>query len=326
MKLRVGLIGMGNMGRNHVRLINSMETSELAGILDTALPGDVNEKIFNDIDEFFEQEFDCCILATPVSTHEALAQRLAEERIPSLIEKPIAGTREEARRIATLFADNQTPLAVGHIERFNPAIQELRSRILDGQLGKPEVILSTRLSGGLRRVLDTGVVHDLATHDIDLTHFLTGMRYTAIDAQTYTPEEGQFEDHLSASCRLASRAIVTHLVGRNWPKKERTFQVIGERGSLIADTLYSDLYFYEAHGTEQTWNQARELRGEEERSMIRYTLPRHEPLEKELEAFFGLVRDGNGGDLAFGHDGVKAVEVADLMIASANKVSQPVAH
>ena len=134
--------------------------------------------------------------------------------------------------------------AVGHIERFNPALQSLRKRIADGELGEVYQIATRRQGPFPARIADVGVVKDLGTHDIDLTAWLAQSRFESIFAQTTTRSGRPHEDMVAATGKLANGVITNHLV--NWlsPMKERLTIVTGEKGAFVADTVTADLTFY----------------------------------------------------------------------------------
>jgi len=242
--LRCGLIGAGKMGRNHARVIHELPELELAVIADPG--GDIHgiareAPVVKDVSQALGYDLDCAIIAVPTRFHEEVAIEFARARVPVLIEKPLADTVESALRIIAEFDKTQTTAAVGHIERFNPAIQELTKRLRAKEIGQIFQISTRRQSSFTGRISDVGVVQDLATHDIDLVLALSGSSYAEVAAFTSRRSGQKNEEILVASGRLANETLVSHIV--NWlsPLKERVTAVMGEGGTFVANTVTGDL-------------------------------------------------------------------------------------
>ena len=276
------------MGRHHVRVVRELTGVTLAAVADPA--GDRfgaarDCDVLPDVADLIRAGIDAAIVAIPTAEHEAVALALAQAGVHTMVEKPIADTAVAGERIATAFEQAGLVGVVGYVERCNPAMVELRHRLLDGQLGEIYQITTSRQSPFPSRVADVGVVQDLATHDIDLTAWIAGSEYVSISAQTAHRSGRQFEDMVVASGRLANGIIVNHLV--NWlsPRKERQTVVTGERGALVADTLTGDVTFYENGTVETEWEAVAVFRGVSEGNAIRYAIPKREPLLVEAEGF-----------------------------------------
>jgi UDP-N-acetylglucosamine 3-dehydrogenase len=238
--LRAGLIGLGRMGRNHARVLRQVDGVTLVAAADPA--GDpyraaAGIPVLRDVGELIAAGIDYAVLACPTSLHEELGTRLAEAGIPTLIEKPLAPAEDAARRLAAAFDGAGVPAAVGYIERFNPALIAMRTRLADGQLGEVFQVVTRRTGPFPARITDVGVVQDLATHDLDLTAWVTGQRYFEISARTRHLSGRPHEDLLAAVAVLDGGTIAHHLV--NWlsPLKERAVIATGVNGCLAADTL-----------------------------------------------------------------------------------------
>ena len=172
------MIGLGMIGRHHARLLQSSDRVEFAGAVDPG--GDryrsVHESrlLFETVAELLSRgPLDFAIVAVPTASHVTVVEELAEAGVSMLIEKPLAATSEAARRIVEICAAAGVSGCVGHVERFNPALQELRRRLLDGQIGRLFTVSTIRSGPFPARVQDVGVVKDLATHDIDLVSWLS---------------------------------------------------------------------------------------------------------------------------------------------------------
>lgn len=314
-KLRAGLIGYGSMGRNHARVLRSLENVELIGIADSNIEtGD--EKILHSVEELIELKPDYCVVATPTLMHEEVAIKLAQAGIHTLIEKPLSPSVESAKRIAEVFILNNVIGAVGHIERYNPALQEARKRIANGLIGNLLQIATRRQGPFPARISDVGVIKDLATHDIDLTSWIAGSPFSLVSAQIAFRSGRPHEDMLCANGQLKDGTITSHIV--NWlsPFKERITVLTGEKGTLVADTLMADLTFY-ANGTFLTeWSDLARFRGVSEGDTVRYAFAKPEPLRSEHEQFRNAV-SGQEADIVTLEQGLQTVLVAESMMTSA---------
>jgi UDP-N-acetylglucosamine 3-dehydrogenase len=319
--LRAGLVGLGAMGRNHARVLSELEGVELVGVLEpVGSPGRAarGAPVVEDLSAFLALGLDYAVVACPTALHEEIGIRLAEAGVCALIEKPLAHSVEAAARLVTAFETQGLVAAVGHIERYNPALQSLRSRLEAGALGDVFQVVTRRQGPFPHRIADVGVVKDLATHDIDLTSWVTGQDYTSVSARTVSKSGRPHEDMVAVIGVLSDGSMVNHLV--NWlsPLKERSTVVTGELGCFVADTLTADLTFYAngAHDTE--WEALRTFRGVSEGDMIRYAIPKREPLLVEHERFRDAVRDGTG-DIVTLRQGLRTVEVSVAVLESAER-------
>jgi UDP-N-acetylglucosamine 3-dehydrogenase len=320
-KLRAGLIGLGMMGRHHARILNSLDGVELVAIADPA--GDVHgvsgqAKVYSDVEELISHGIDYCMVAVPTIYHEETGLALASAGVHTLIEKPLAQDYQSAKNLAVKFEEKGLVGAVGHIERYNPALQEARRRIAKGELGRIFQVTTRRQNGFPARIADVGVIKDLATHDIDLTSWVTGQEYVWVEARTAHRAGREHEDLVSAVGQLGDGTVTNHLV--NWlsPFKERVTVITGELGAFVCDTLTADLTFY-ANGTQvEPWDEVANFRGVSEGDVIRYSIAKPEPLRVEHENFRDAVL-GKTADIVTMRQGLNTVRVAEMMINSANR-------
>ncbi|MBG0717954.1 Gfo/Idh/MocA family oxidoreductase [Microbacterium sp. 2C] len=286
--LRAGLVGLGMMGRHHARLLREIDGVELVAVSDPGgdphrVAGDL--AVLPDVAALAAESLDIAVVAVPTRFHADAARALADAGIHTLVEKPVADDAETGREMARIFADRGLVGAVGHVERFNPALQQLRTRLEAGDAGDVYQIATRRQSSFPARIGDVGVAKDLATHDVDLTAWVAQSSYRAVSAQTAHKSGRDHEDMIAITGRLRSGLIVNHLV--NWlsPMKERVTVVTGERGTFVADTATGDLTFF-ANGTEpHEWESVTTFRGVSEGDVTRFAFAKKEPLRAELEAF-----------------------------------------
>jgi predicted dehydrogenase len=317
--LKAGLIGLGMMGRHHARVLASLEGVDLVAVADPA--GDPhgvagNREVLKSIDELIATGIDYCMVAVPTIYHEEVGLKLAAAGVHAIIEKPLAPDVASATRLAEAFEKAGLVGAVGHIERYNPSLQEARRRIEAGDLGRVFQVTTRRQNGFPARIADVGVVKDLATHDIDLTAWVTQQEFVWVQARTAHRAGRDHEDLVSAVGQLADGTVTNHLV--NWlsPFKERVTVITGERGAYVCDTLTADLTFY-ANGTQvEAWDDVANFRGVSEGDVIRYAIAKPEPLKLEHENFRDAVL-GKPADIVTMRQGLNTVKVADWMIESA---------
>lgn len=319
--LRVGLIGLGAMGRHHARLVRETPGLELVAVADPGgdrfgVAGGL--PVLESVEQLVAVGLDVAVVAVPTSLHEDVAVPLAEAGVPTLIEKPIAGTVESAERVLAAFERAECIGAVGYVERCNPALVEMRRRMGEGELGEIYQIATSRQGPFPARISDVGVVKDLATHDIDLTSWLAGSPYASVSAQIAHISGRPHEDMVVASGRLANGIIVNHVI--NWlsPRKERQTVVTGERGAFVADTGSGDLTFY-ANGTViNEWEQLASFRGVSEGDMRRYAFTKREPLRMEHEHFRDAVLTGDTSSIVTLAEGLETLRVVEAVLRSAD--------
>ncbi|EEH65031.1 oxidoreductase, NAD-binding domain protein [Actinomyces urogenitalis DSM 15434] len=317
--LRVGLIGLGSMGRHHARVIRATPGMDLVAVADPAgdkfgVAGEL--PVLPDVAALIDAGLDAAMVAVPTIYHEDVALALAEAGVHTMVEKPIAATAASGRRVAEAFDKAGLVGAVGYVERCNPALRALRERLDAGELGQVYQVLTRRQGPFPARISDVGVVKDLATHDIDLTAWVAGAPYESVSAQVAYRSGRENEDMVVATGRLANGVIVSHTVNWLTPFKERVTIVTGEKGAFVADTLTGDLTFY-ANGTvESTWDQIANFRGVSEGDVIRYAIPKREPLALEQEHFRDAVR-GDASGIVTMAEGVATLDVIDAVLTSA---------
>jgi predicted dehydrogenase len=317
--LRAGVVGLGVMGRNHARVLSTLEGVTLVGIVEpasTVSSLDLAVAHFDSLEELLAQGVDYCLVAVPTGLHEQVGLRLAEAGVHALVEKPLASDPESAKRLTEAFENATLIGAVGHIERYNPALQQARSRIQSGELGQVYQVVTRRQGPFPARVADVGVVKDLATHDIDLTSWITQQSYLAISARTAHRTGREHEDLVTVVGTLTDGTIASHTV--NWlsPFKERRTIITGERGAFVADTLTADLTFYANGSVQSDWSDIALFRGVSEGDVIRFAIEKPEPLRTEHEKFRDAVL-GKPADIVTMRQGLATVEVAEAILESA---------
>lgn len=318
MTIRMGVIGLGVMGKNHARVAREVSGVELVAVADAM--GDPHKTagelpLFTSVSELIAYGVDAAIVAVPTQFHEAVGIELAEAGVHALIEKPISESIAAGERLVKAFDEKGLIGAVGHIERFNPALIELRRRLDGGELGQVHQIHTRRQGPFPARIADVGVIKDLGSHDFDLTSWLAKSRYSVVAAQTAFKSGREHEDMVTVSAKLANGIITNHLVNWLTPFKERLTIVTGERGAFVADTLTADLTFYENGTIDTEWDALTAFRGVSEGTVTRFALDKREPLKAEHEAFRDRIL-GLPGEAVTLQQGLEVLRVCEASIES----------
>lgn len=315
--LRAGLVGLGMMGQHHARVLASLPGVDFVGVSDPA--GDINgfakgRPVVSTVAELIDIGIDYAVVAVPTTFHLETCLELAQFGIHVLVEKPLTPDLPSSLVLTKAYSDAGLIGAVGHIERYNPALQEAQRRL--EQLGGLYQIVTRRQGPFPARIADVGVVKDLATHDIDLTAWITGQKYMSVSARVALRTGRQHEDLVVTVGTLEDGTITNHLV--NWlsPLKERVTVLTGQLGAFVVDTLNADLTFF-ANGTVTSqWGEIAHFRGVSEGEVTRYAISKHEPLRMEHENFRDAVL-GKSTKIVTLEQGLEAIRVAEAIIKSA---------
>jgi predicted dehydrogenase len=312
--VRVALVGAGQMGRHHARVISESEKAQLSAIVDpdtsaSWLSALAQTPRFRSVEELIAADPpDIAIVAIPTEAHADATSALLEAGVHVLVEKPISGTTDEAEEMIELASRHNRTLAVGHVERFNPAVRALRDRLRTNDLGRVFQVHTRRLSPFPSRVGDTGVAFDLATHDLDLMCELAG-RPVRLSAESDRKAHRSHEDLLAAIIRFETGVI--GLLEANWltPTKVRQLTVTGERGTFVVDYLNQHLTLYENAHESESWSTLDIFDGVTEGDVVRFAIPRVEPLRAQFDALLATV-DGEDVEYVDGAAGLRALRLA----------------
>jgi UDP-N-acetylglucosamine 3-dehydrogenase len=319
MKFSSALIGMGVMGKNHARLLRKNNNVEYIGFYDAGHDGKSSDNGEHySLNQILKLKPDFCIIATPTRSHFEVAVALASEGINLLVEKPITGSFVTALELTKVITQANIIAGVGHIERFNPAVREAKKKIESGEFGKIIQIDTKRIGPTPIRISDVGVIMDLATHDIDITRYLSGSEYSKINAFKKDCSNRKIEELMSANCRLKNGIISNHLT--NWisPQKKREIFITTEKGVLEINTLSSDLTFYRSGDKFIEHAEISHFKGISQGETVSFAITRREPLQIEHEEFIKALK-GEANDTVMPNDAAITVKVAEAMFESANK-------
>lgn len=314
--LKAAVIGVGSMGRNHARVYREMDNVDLVAVEDrnpqtAAKAGrDFSVPHYSDFAKMLDEcKPDLVTLAVPTSLHYEVALDLMARGIHVLVEKPIASTLEQGEAMIEAAKKNGVVLAVGHIERFNPAAMELCRRLREGMAGRIYKIHAERLSPYPSRIQDAGVVIDLASHDIDMLRYLMNEDITRLYGETLRTINSDREDMFNGVMRFRGGAI--GVLDVNWitPTKVRRVTITGARGMFRCDLLSQELYFYENEVGPSQWDALSVLRGVSEGNILGIRIQRHEPLAAELTDFVNAIRNDRQPTVT-GYDGLETLRLA----------------
>jgi predicted dehydrogenase len=293
-KLRVGVVGVGHIGSNHARLYSEITSADFTAIYDvdpgraSSIARKYGATVTKSLHEF-TQIVDAVSIATPTNTHHAIARELLRRGKHLLVEKPITENPQDATELAELAAKNQLILQVGHVERFNPVLGALESR-----LTHPRFIEAHRLSPYPNRSTDIGVVLDLMIHDLEIILHLVRAPVQSIDA-VGVPVLSKGEDIANARIRFENGCVANVTSSRISPERMRKIRVFQEDAYLSLD--------YE--------KQSGEIYRRESGKITRAKVPieREEPLKQQLVSFIECASTGRQPRVS-GFQATAALELA----------------
>lgn len=323
-KIKVAVIGVGAMGKSHARVYSNMDNVKLIAVSDNnnELAKDIGNKYkinyYSNYKEMLKKEsLDAISVCVPTKLHKKIAVDCIRNKLEVLVEKPIAATVKEAKKIISESRKNNVKLMVGHIERFNPVVTELKKRIENGQLGKIYKVHCVRLSPFPQRIVDVGVIVDLAIHEIDILKHIVGSKIKRLYAETAQRIHSEHEDLLIGTIRFENNIL--GVINANWltPKKVREITVTGEKGMFVANYLTQEFYFYENEFAKNP-NYNSNFMNVVEGRKIRIKVRQQEPLKNELRAFTESILKNKRMPVT-GEDGLNALYIAQKFIESSKK-------
>jgi len=254
LRMRVGVIGVGVMGRNHARVLSELDGVDLVGVCDTEKrTADEVASLYHTIpyyypEELLDQKLDAVHVVVPTFIHHQIAQKAIDRGCHVLIEKPIADTIEHAQAISRMAERNtgsaSITLMVGHIERFNPAIKKLKLMVTEGSLGRLLSVSTLRVAPYPKRIVDTGIIVDLACHDIDIMSYLADCRVHEVFC-TASSTIHHLEDNASISL-IFDNEVPGH-IETSWLSKIKARKLFAtfEGGFVLVDFIDQSLIVYD---------------------------------------------------------------------------------
>jgi predicted dehydrogenase len=303
--LKVGVVGLGWMGRVHLRNYTEMANVECIGAVDIEQErlDEVKEQFgvpgFKSIEELLEHDLDAISVCVPTSLHHEVGKKIIEKKINLIIEKPLAVSVAEGQELVTLAEQNGVALMVGHVERFNPAVQRVKS-LMTEEAG-PISIQIERVGPYPPRIQDVGVVKDLASHDIDLLRFLSGSDFKDVYAVT-TSTRGKHEDNALITAEMENGVLCN--INTNWvtPYKSRKIRVAAKTKFIEANLITQEVREYSEFSTYDQSYSVRE-----------WPLIFREPVKEELTLFLKALREGTEVPIT-GRDGLEVLKTFEIVL------------
>ncbi len=319
--LRVGVIGTGAMGKNHVRVYSEIDDVELIGVSDidktsgVAIARKFHCEYYADYKNLLER-VDAVTIAVPTSQHSEVGKAAIERGVHILMEKPLAKTIEQSKELVALGREKGIVLAVGHIERHNPVVRHLKKLLEENTFGKIFNMTSRRVSNYPKRIRDVGVIMDLAVHDIDICRYLAGTDVDMVFSVAGFSGQTKFEDH--ATIMLRFKNDILGVVDTNWltPMRVRGLSVTCEKSFIQVDYMAQSLNISTSKLGELDETNLYKLPLEME--TVTVGLKKEEPLKKELEDFIGAIEQ-NRPPLVTGEDGIMIIRLAEAAKCSARE-------
>ncbi|MGH2768860.1 MAG: Gfo/Idh/MocA family protein [Actinomycetota bacterium] len=314
--LRFGVVGAGVMGGHHLRNLREMDEAVVVGVVERdpsrarrmAAQG---APVVSELAELMERSPDAVVVAVPTSAHAEVAIPILRAGIACLVEKPLASTVTEAEAILAAAVSSGALLAVGHVERHNPAVRFLAGLIDQGEIGSVLSYGAVRTGPMPERIGDVGVVFDLVSHDLDIVRWLAGEDPREMRADIIRWTSGREQEPREAALHLVARfssALAT--LDASWlhPTKTRRLHCLGTEGLVTVDYLQQEVTFARNDYEYRDWGPLVGLTGGSPGEQIRYRLQRKEPLRAELEAFVAAI-GGRPDSVVSGADGLATVRL-----------------
>ncbi len=310
--MKVGVIGIGNMGSNHARIYSEM--SSLAAI------SDVNEelgrkasekfkcKFYKDYKEMLDkEELDAVSIVVPTSFHKKVALDVIDYGTPFLLEKPIADTLENAEEIINKAKEKNVRFMVGHIERFNPAVIKLKELLDNFELGEINSIICRRVGVIPPKVRDTNVIIDLAVHDIDIFNFLLNKKPTKLYGSLGNSliKNGDYAD------LLLKYGNTNAFIQVNWltPIKIRLLNITGSRGYAELNYITQELDLYRTNYAKDYDDFGDFVIKFGNPTKVNIEIKKEEPLKVELQTFLNCINENKEFPVK-GQDAFDALKIA----------------
>ena len=300
------VVGLGAMGLNHLRVLDSTPGVQVAGVVDpdagrlAEAAGSGAWPSYAGLEAALDEarpDFVC--LATPFDQLFALARRALEAGVAVLVEKPMAPDEESALELIDLARARTLLLGVGYVERCNPGVQRVKDELDAGRIGRVYELHSRRLGPPDARAVAMGVALDLATHDLDVMRYLAGAEVRRVATEAVRQDASLVEEALVGVVRFDNDVVGVVEASRLAAERVRELEVVGEQGTLVLDYLAQKLAVH-APGTDP----------------VGLPVTRREPLRIQWDRFVGALRNGTSPAVD-GFDGLAALSTARALQRSA---------
>lgn len=298
--MKIAVIGTGNMGRNHVRVLKGMSSVKeivLSDIFPEILKSVANEyaidNVYTDYKKLIDKENpDGVIVATPPDTHKEISIYALQKKIAVLVEKPIAHKLDDARAMIFVAKKNKSIFTIGHVERFNPVVTKIKEFIDKKLLNNIYLINTHRIGPFPKRLLGKfeGVLVDLAVHDFDIINYLGGP-IKSINSETIMA--GKQEIYAMTMMKLKNGIKASSEFSWISPRYMRTIEIYGDSGMIMGDYFNQEVWFYENSEFDYASPLTNSFLGSgliTPGKIIKYPLYKEEPLLLELKNFINAIQ------------------------------------
>jgi predicted dehydrogenase len=315
--LSVGVIGVGSMGQHHARIYDELPTAELVGVFDADPEqaeeiADKHDTVAMELDELLE-ETAAVSVAVPTQFHFDIATQCFDHDTSMLIEKPVVGDVETGEELRQIAEQADVTVQVGHVERFNPAIQVVQNIVEDMNI---LAVNAERLGPPTDRTIEDSAVIDLMIHDLDIVLSLFDD-----DPESVTSAGVRSNRYGTATIDFESETVVTLTASRLTQRKVRKMEITTEECVVEVDYIDQTVEIHRQSMPSYV-EKAEGVRYRHESVIERPTVPSAEPLKSELESFLDAVQTGSTPEVSL-EDGLRALELARTIEEGALSESAP---
>jgi predicted dehydrogenase len=293
-KIRVGIIGVGYLGTQHARILSYLEEAELEAVADVDFQKALQignrhgVRYFQDYEEMID-DIDAAVVATDTSAHFSVSMSLLKQGKHVLVEKPITATVEQGEQLVEAATKNNLIFQVGHLERFNPAVEAVENMI-----SEPKFIEVQRLGSFSARSLDIDVVLDLMIHDLDIILALIKDEVVAIKSSGIHVVSEK-TDIASARLEFKSGCVATLTASRVHQGKVRKLRIFEPTSYYSIDYIDQEVKVFPLDGRQT--------------DIKTLKIQKEEPLKRELKNFLACVETGKNTKVS-GAEGLRALRLA----------------
>jgi len=304
--LKIAVIGVGGWGKNHVRVLHNMEVLEAVCDLSADRAKEIakkyNTKFYSSIKDLFSNErgLDACLVCTPTKSHLSVVKDVIENGCHVFVEKPLSFSSKECEEMTDLSEKTKVVLTCGYVERFNPAVQDLKKIIEEQAYGDLLMMEFHRENRMPLHIKDVGVIYDTSVHDIDTAMFLFGKGPKMVFARA-GKKFHSYEDFATIMLGFEDQKVA--IIASNWvtPKKVRTFSAVCTEGTVNGDFITQEIKIDQGDAT---------------------IIPRRqqfqEPLILELQSFIDVIEGRRKRPLVTSEEATNVTKVAEAALLSSD--------
>lgn len=304
--LKIAVIGVGGWGKNHVRVLHNMDVLEAVCDLSSDRAKEIakkyNTKFYSSIKDLFSNErgLDACLVCTPTKSHLSVVKDVIENGCHVFVEKPLSFSSKECEEMTDLSEKAKVVLTCGYVERFNPAVQDLKKIIEEQAYGDLLMMEFHRENRMPLHIKDVGVIYDTSVHDIDTAMFLFGKGPKMVFARA-GKKFHSYEDFATIMLGFEDQKVA--IIASNWvtPKKVRTFSAVCTEGTVNGDFITQEIKIDQGDAT---------------------IIPRRqqfqEPLILELQSFIDVIEGRRKRPLVTSEEATNVTKVAEAALLSSD--------